>query len=499
MGRVPSSLLTTGIPNLDQVLGGGIPAGDVLLVIGSAGSGKTTFGLQVAFHAASAGRNVVYVSTVSEPPTRLIRHVRSLSFFDESFIGKCFFLLSVYPVVKRELDQVAEALIRAVKEDQASLVVIDGLMTIRDLHPEATELRTFIYELGTALSAMGCTTLLTSTGVEGLDNAASAEFTVADGLIELGMQDIGTQTVRTIRVRKMRGLAPLLGQHTLRVDGNGLTVFPRIESVFVPSDVGLNRERVLLGLSELDAMTSGGLPVGSTTVLAGALGTGKTLTCLQYVVEGVRRGEKGLIVGFRETPQQLIDKARIFGMDLETPIENGQVVIHHRFPVDLIADEVLWEIQREVERCNPRRLVLDSVDELEATVVDARRRRGVLAALVHRWRSRGVTSLVTKEVTQVVGPELDFADTPLAALAENLLLLRYVEFHGELYNIVSVLKMRETPYDHSIRQYTITECGLRVLARIETPEGVLTGIARLPSEARVKRRTRSSEGEERAQ
>jgi circadian clock protein KaiC len=286
----------------------------------------------------------------------------------------------------------------------------------------------------------------------------------------------------------MRGLPNLLGLHSMRIDRQGITVFPRAESVYAPIDIGLSSERIPLGLAELDTMISGGLPVGSVTLLAGALGTGKTLACVHFVMEGARRGEKSLFVGFRETPRQLFDKARAFGLDLEGAVRSGQVEILHRSPVDLNVDEAIWELLGNVERVRPRRLALDGMAELEQGILEERRQRGIMASLAGLLRERGATSLLTKEIAQVVGPELDFSDTPLAALAENLLLLRYVEFRGEIYRILSILKMRDSPHDHSIRQYTITGQGLRVLARMETAEGVLTGIGRLPSETRVKRK-----------
>jgi len=480
-------MLQTGVPNLDLILGGGIPEGDVLLVVGPAGSGKTTLVFQMAFHVASSGGKALYASTLSEPPTRLLRHLRGFSFFDESLIGQRLFLVSTYPTIKQGLERVADALIQAVKEDQATLVIIDGLMAIRDLHPDTPELRSFIYELGATLSTLGCTVLLTSSEAERPGGEPLPEFTMADGILELSRQDIGTRTVRTVRSAKMRGLPNLLGLHSMQITSHGVTVYPRIESVFQPADIGMGPERLPIGLPELDEMMRGGPLQGSVTLLAGALGTGKTLSCLHFIHEGARRGERGLIVGFRENARQLLDKARSFGLDLESAVKEGLVVIIHRPPVDLDIDQITWDIWCQVQRFSPRRLALDSIADLEAALFDQRRQRGYMVALAGSLRSRGVTALMTMEVAQAVGPELDFSDTPLAVLFENLLLYRSVEFRGELYRILSVTKMRDSDYDHSIRQYTITENGLKVLTRTETAEGVLMGIARLPAEMRVKR------------
>ncbi|MBI2864569.1 MAG: AAA family ATPase [Chloroflexi bacterium] len=482
-------MLETGIPSLDLILGGGVPEGDVLLVVGPAGSGKTTLTMQMAFHAASLGHNVLYVSTLSEPPTKLIQRMKAFSFFDEDVVGERVFLLSMYPLIVQGLAQVTNALTQAAKDHQAALVIVDGLMTIRDLYPQAPEMRTFMYTLGPSLAALNATTVVTSSVVERPGEHPYAEFTMADGILEMGKLDIGTQTVRTIRASKMRGLANLLGLHSMRIDGDGITVFPRIESLCELRDVGLSAERVPLGLPELDGMMEGGLLGGSATVLAGSIGTGKTTACLQFILEGARRGQKSLLVGFRETPRQLIDKARLLGMDLAAAIEDGRVEILHRDPVDMVLDEVTWEILCRVESFAPHRLALDGVDELQQAFVDDKRQFGYMACLTATLRARNVTSLIVKEIPQIVGPELDFSSSPLAGLAENLVLMRYVEFRGELFRILSVLKMRDSAHDHSIRQYVITDKGMKVLERMESAEGILTGIARLPSEMRVKRTT----------
>lgn len=478
----------TGVPNLDLILGGGIPEGDVLLAIGPAGSGKTTLALQVAFHIASRGENVLYISTASEAPPRLIKHISSFSFFDETLVGKRLFLLMLYPLVAQGIEKTIDTIIQAAKDRQAKLVIVDGLTTLRDLYPRTTEMRAFMYQMGAALASLDAMAILTSLPAESLEEGALPELTMADGIVELDIQNLGTRTVRTIRASKMRGLAPLLGQHSLRIDGNGLTVFPRLESVFEFRDVGLKRGRVPMGLPELDAMMRGGFPQESVTLLVGSMGAGKTLACLQYLVEGTRRGEKGLFIGFRESPRQLIDKARAFGMDLETPIKDGLVTILFHPQADLVADEVTWEIRHEIERLAPKRVALDSVVELEFAIVDPQRRRGYLAVLAGMLRGAGVTSFITKETAQWIGAERDFSDTPLAFVAENLILLRYIEFRGELVGIISIVKMRDTDFDRSIRQFTIADTGFKVLGKMESAEGVLTGIARLPSEARWKGR-----------
>lgn len=480
-------MLPSGVPNLDLILGGGIPEGDVLLLVGPAGSGKTTMCLQIAFHLAAEGHNVLYVSTLSEPPMRLLRHIRTFSFYNENAIGKQLVLLNVYPLIKQSLEAVTDALISAVRKHKSKLLIIDGLTTFHDLHPQSPEMRTFVYELGASLATLECTLLVASTGMQGAPEYQFPEVTLADSIIELGKHQIGNRTVRTIRTDKVRGQAPLLGLHSLRIDQQGVAAFPRNESFPAGGEVGLGRERVSLGLPELDRMMSGGPRAGSATLLAGALGTGKTLTCLHFLLEGASRGEKGVLVEFRETPRHLMDKARALGLDLEGAVASGAITIMYWSPVDLALDEITWELRATLDRLAPQRLAVDSMADIEAAFEDDRRPRGYMASLARLLRSKGVTSLLTKEVAQVVGPELDYSDTPLAVLIDNLVQLRYVEFRGVIYRALSVIKMQDSDLDRSTRLYVIGDQGLHVLTREETAEGVLAGIARLPSELRVKR------------
>jgi KaiC/GvpD/RAD55 family RecA-like ATPase len=188
----PLESLLTGIRGLDLVLGGGVPAGDTLLVVGEAGSGKTTLALQTAFHLASEGRSTCFASTTSESPTKLLAHARTFAFFDERVVGKRISLLSIHPLVQDGLPAVREALEKEVVATGAALLVLDGLMTLYALHPDPRALRTFVYELQATLSTLGCTLLVTSSRVEPGAMHEYAEFTMADALLRLSHPLVGT-------------------------------------------------------------------------------------------------------------------------------------------------------------------------------------------------------------------------------------------------------------------------------------------------------------------
>jgi circadian clock protein KaiC len=497
LSRTPVSAMPhipSGVPNLDLVLGGGVRVGDMLMVTGPPGSGKTTLALQMAFHTAARESAACFVSTTSESPKRLLEHARSYDFYDETLIGRRLFLLSVFPLIQEGLQPVQQALEREVREREATVLVVDGLMTLYDLHPEPREVRRFLFELTAMLSTLGCTLLVTSSRAQTDDPVHAAELTMADVLISLSQPLVSDGTERRLRALKVRGQTPLLGLHGMRVDHRGLWVYPRFESLSRPGTVGAAEGRLASGLPELDGMISGGLPTGSVSALAGSVGTGKTLLSLQFLLEGTRSGETGVLLTFRETEQELITKARGFGLDLEAPLRDGRILIVYHSPVDLSVDQTMHELADTLESSACRRFVVDGIAELLEPIPEAPRRQTLLHVLGEQLRSRGITAMIPVAVSQTVGPELDLARTPLAVIAHNLLLLRYVEFQGELHRIFSILKVRDSGFDPTIRRYMIDSDGLRIFPPDDSTAGLLTGIAHLASEARVKRPTEPQDG-----
>jgi len=230
-------------------------------------------------------------------------------------------------------------------------------------------------------------------------------------------------------------------------------------------------------LPELDLLMGGGVPVGSTTVLAGSMGIGKTLFSAHFARDGARKGEKALFVSFFEELGALTARAQRIGLDLQPSVASGALRFLYLPPNEVEADILVDQVLAEIARMGARRLVIDGVGILELSIAQADRRHGFLAALSMRLRLAGVTTVFTKEVATVAGTELDFSDTPIAILGENLLLLRYVEMRGRIHRILSVLKMRDSSYANDLREFEITDHGIRVLAPLRSAKGLLTGQA----------------------
>jgi circadian clock protein KaiC len=473
------AVVSSGVPGLDECLGGGLPEGQAFLVTGVSGSGKTVLCTQIAFALAARGESVVLATTTTGSHDKLLEDLDGFEFFDRARLGSELFLLSAYPALKRGPKDAREMLLDAVRDRRAKLLVVEGIGGARDLWREDALFREFLYELNVALSATRCTTLLT-TGASLGRVIEEPEATTLDGIVGLSIEQHAAAAFRRIEVHKIRGRAHLTGRHTMRITAGGIVVYPRLEAMprldraYEPS-----AERCAFDLPELDAILRGGVRRDTATVLAGATGVGKTLLALHFAAAGARRGERSLLYAFMDPSGALVARARGVGLDLEPLLRSGALRIEYPPPIEADADELVDEVLAKVRSAGAARLVVDGCDELTDAVLEPGRTKALLTALLVRLRHAGVTSLFTKEIAKVVGPELDVGDTPLAMLAENLLLLRYVELRSVVHRVLSVLTLRDSGFDASLREVRIgADGGVRVLAALESAGGLLTGQAR---------------------
>ncbi|MCP3161810.1 ATPase domain-containing protein [Myxococcus qinghaiensis] len=474
----PPQNFDTGIPSLNVLLAGGLPARQSIIVTGTPGSGKTVLCSQVAFAAAARGIPVVVATVTSEPHDKLMDALSGFSFHRPELLGDMMFLISAYSALKRGAKEARDLLLQTVRERGARLLFIDGLRSIRDLWQDEARLREFLYELGIGLAALNCIGLFT-TEYPLPRLMELPEATTMDGIVGLSIQAQGSRRLRRVEVMKLRGRPHLLGEHVMRITTDGVDFLPRLEATLPDvEDAPLENERMGFGLPELDAMMYGGFPSNSTTLIAGSMGIGKTLMASYFALDGARRGERSLIVSFFDSPQRVIARARRVGLDMQPAFESGMLEVIQELPAEAEADILVRRILQHIEERGVKRVVLDGLAELELSIMESGRRRVFLAALALRLRQLGVTSVFTREVSKVVGAELDFNDAPVAILAENVLLLRFVELHGRLHRILSILKMRDSKYDNTLREFEVADTGLRVLAPVRSSQGLLTGQAR---------------------
>ena len=474
----PLERLSTGVPRLDQILRGGIPRGSVVLVAGAPGTGKTTLGNQLAFAHAAGGGRVIFASVLAETHDRLLAHMAGFTFFDSTRAGSSIQYLSLLGILEEEgMEAVLDALRRVVREQGAGLLVVDGTATVAELATSRLSFGRFVNRLQVQSALLGCTTLLL---INPDPEAVGDLATHPDGLVVLRQERAGSRRMRTLEVAKLRGADPLGGHHEFAITETGVALYPRLEAALAPDPVAPEPtgDRLGFGLPGLDAMLGGGLLPGSSTLLMGTPGAGKTLTGLHLLVEGARRSERGLIAGFHESPERLIRTAAGVGLDLAGPVAAGLVQILWRPPLELSPDAWAWDLLAAVAAHRPHRLLVDALTDVERRIPGPDRPPDFVAALAGALRAAGVTTLFNAELSTLVGPELRVPLPAVSVALDALILLRHFEWGSRLQRLVSILKERETAFDPTIREFIIGAQGIVVGEPFGGATALLTGAPR---------------------
>ncbi|MFP4435873.1 MAG: RAD55 family ATPase [Chloroflexaceae bacterium] len=462
-----SDVLPTGVPGLDMVLGGGLPVGSMLLVVGGPGSGKTILSQQLCFNlTATHARRAIYFSTLTEPHSKIVRQIRPFHFFDDRRLGDTVLLLALENFMQQGLEATAETIVRTARQQRADLVCIDGFRAIEGMCTQPIDVRRFLYQLSSQLHLLGTTTLIAlERGLSEFDDYGA--YTIADGVLACHFDVHGVRHQRKIEVRKLRTMAPLTGLHSYRISAAGWTIFPRIEALVAARYSDSERRNACTylssGLTRLDELLGGGYTTGSTTLIAGEPGMGKTLLSFYYLHEAIKQGEAALFIGFHEHPDQLLAKAEYFGIPLAAAVQSGQIQLRIFAPTELEPDAISAVIHQAVEEQGIQRLVVDELFELERATAREERMHDYLGALVTFLYNAGVTTYITRMIDRITAETVDVSTMPLAVVAGNVLLLRNVMQAGTTQRMVSIVNTRSNFVQHSVNTYTIGPEGLTIM------------------------------------
>lgn len=480
--------LPSGITGLDTILNGGFLRGGIYFISGQPGTGKTILSNQIAFNHVASGGRVVFVSILSETHARMFSHLSSLSFFNLDHVGDSLYYISGYGTVQKEgLNGLLALLQGTVRDNEATLLIIDGTLTAEAFSPSEIEFKEFIHRLQSYADAYGCTVLLLSSTANSEHDVHAADRiagqTTVDGLIHLSNRLVGVKQGRELHVQKFRGTSFLGGVHTLEITENGVEVYPRVEAMFAgglrANGTGkADRQRLSFGVEKLDAMLRGGVLAGSSTVLLGPPGSGKTLLGLTFLAEGARQGQQGLYFGLNEPPSHAIDAADAIGLDFSGLVESGWITVLWQPALEQSLDVLAHELLAATREGNVRRLFIDGLDGPEDMNGDSERIPLFFTALMGELSNLGVTTLSSVELNALFGPVTDIPIEGVSARVENIIFLRYVEMKSELKRIISILKTRRTSHDGTIREFKITDDGLDVGDKFDGAEAILTGVAR---------------------
>jgi circadian clock protein KaiC len=473
--RQSFTLESTGSSGMNEILGGGLPSQSVVVVAGEPGSGKTVFTLQTLFSAARRGHVCLYLTTLSEPAIKVIRYMQRFRFFDEELLEEKVIFADLSDEIGKGTDAVLTAIEGLIERHGATFIAIDSFRALVEQLGPRDQSRNFIFGLAAHMASSGATSLLVGEYTR-QDSTWLPEFAIADGIILFGHERQELTSVRTLEVTKMRGMSYSQGTHFLDICPDGMRVFPRVSapmSTQVQSSVSYDR-RASTGIEGLDALLNGGLPVGSTTIVQGGTGIGKTLLSLQFLLEGGRRGEKGVLFTLEETPAQLRAVASAIGWDLAAAEAAGNLVIHYTSPVELSTDRFLHQAREEVLRIGATRAVFDSLTTMALGIPSERRFKELVYALAKHLRGDDVTLLMTSEAHQLLG-SAEIGGHGVSFIADNFIQLRYVEVGGRLERAISVLKARGIAHSSELRAAAVGEGGLKVGEPFKDLLGVLTG------------------------
>ena len=477
IGKATINRLRSGVPGLDEVLGGGIPEFSCNLIAGTPGSGKTTLAHQIMFSLATPERPALYFTVLGEPPIKMLRYQQQYDFFDLDKLNRSIRFINLSDdAASGNLDKVLSRIVTEVETQEPGMVFVDSFRSVvlagQDSGSSYGALQQFIQNLGVLMTSWQATTFLI--GEYFSEDDPNPIFTVVDGLIWMRQSVKGDSVVRKIEITKMRGQPSLLGLHTFRVTTAGIHVFapPHLAERSASGSAVSERERLSLGVPGLDAMMGGGLPRGYSVLVTGSSGVGKSILAGMFLAEGARRGETGVIAAFEQRP----NAAR--GRVLAELIENGRIgVVDTRAP-DLSVDEVAKLLIDEIIRLKASRVVIDSLSGFELALAPNFQSdfREALSRMVTALAKTGATVLMTSELEDRY-TDLRFSPYGTAFLTDAIIVQRYVELESRLRRVMAVVKVRASPHSNEIRVFEIDNDGIKIGDPLSSYEALLSGAA----------------------
>ncbi|MFA5172442.1 MAG: ATPase domain-containing protein [Sulfuriferula sp.] len=477
--KVSIRRLATGVPGLDNLLGGGLPEFSFNLIAGTPGSGKTTLAHQIMFSQANPDNRALFFTVLGEPVLKMLRYQQQFPFFDINKVNDSIRFVNLSSdLLEGNFDRVLSRIAEEVKDYAPSLVFVDSFRSVvqsaKQMKHGVSELQQFVQQLGMQMTTWQATTFLIGEYLTP-ESESSPVFTVADGILWLTQNMQRNSMLRKMQVVKMRGQAQVPGLHTFRISNKGIQVFPRAiiqkeSTVGTPAQVSTGVQRITMGIPSLDEMLGGGLPAGYSLLVVGPSGSGKTILATEFLAEGVRRGEPGVIAAFEKSPNQLLSN------QLHALVKEGHVGVIDTRSLDLSIDETLHDLIEMITRMKAKRVVIDSLSGFELALAPefSEDFRGSLYRMVAELTSMGVTILMTSELEDRY-TDLRFSPFGSAFLADAIIVQRYIEIAGQFKRVLSVVKVRGSTHSKDIRLFDITDEGIIIGNILSEYAGIMSG------------------------
>ena len=479
--------IDTGVAGLNDILSGGLPAGQLYLIEGQPGTGKTTLAMQFIAAGMRIGEKGLYI-TLSESQSELEASAASHG-WNRGEIPVAEFIpaeaslspeqqYTVFHPSEVELAETVQKLTELIEREKPYRLVIDSLSELRLLAADTMRYRRQLLALKHFFLGRDTTVLLLDDrSAEGSDMQLQS---IAHGVIRLEkVQRTYGVTRRQIEVMKLRGSAYREGLHDYTIARGGVVIYPRL--VASEHDTPFDGERITSSLPKLDAMFGGGINRGSSTLLIGPSGSGKSTLAMLYANAAAKRGNRAIVYAFDEVLRTAQDRAEGLGLDVRKEIAKGSLAMSQVNPAELSPGEFIWQIRRDVEEKDTRVVVIDSLNGFLMSMPGERDLTLHLHELLAFLNQKGVVTFLIFTQHGLVGGMQTEVD--VSYLSDTVVLLRYFEAAGEIRQVISVIKQRVGQHERTLRELRMSPSGVEIGEPLSSFKGVLTGIPDLTEQS----------------
>jgi circadian clock protein KaiC len=468
--------VSTGVTGLDEVLNGGLVPNRTYMIRGEPGAGKSILGMHFLTAAVENGENALYVN-LEEPTDEIKQNADSLGidvsgvdFLDlspdsEFFVDNLSY--DIFAPDEVEDGSLTSRISEQVQDVAPDRIFVDPITQLRYLSPDEYQFRKEVLSFMQFLKEQGATVLFTSQDTPSAPDD-DLQF-MSDGIVHLRRVEKG----RVVSVPKFRGSSIKDGDHSLRIDEGGITVFPKL----IPEmyDKEFANESITSGVPELDKLLNGGVERGTVTIVSGSPGVGKTTTGVQFMKEAAGRGERSVVYSFEEAKNTLVHRCESINMPVTEMMDKGTLAIEEVEALQLSATEFAHRVREEVEENNTRIVMIDGVEGYRLALRDQDEDIiNELHSLCRYLKNMGVTVILMNEMQTIVG-EFQLTQEGLSYLSDNIVFIQHIEMESEMRKVIGVLKKRTSDFERHVREFRITEYGLQIGEPLLGLTGILSG------------------------
>jgi circadian clock protein KaiC len=473
--------VSTGIKGLDQVLYGGFISQDSYLVRGQAGTGKTTMGLNFLVEGVQKGESALFI-TLSEPETKIKRNAKlrglaidKLNFLDMSPSSDFIKNNEDYNIFLAEEVEKAPILNKisaSIEKYKPQRIFIDGLIQLRFLSTDNYNFRKSVQSLIQLMNENQITSLIASE--LGSESDDDLQF-ICDGVINL----ISEVEERKLHISKIRGSDFIKGYHIYSLNRDNLTVYPNFKSVLNQDEIKKSDfSQLSSGVAEIDQLLHGGLERGTNTLITGPTGVGKTSLALTFVKEAAERGERSVLFTFEENKDILLERTKSINIPISDMLKQDQLKIYSGPQISDNPEIFSYQIKEEIEKHHTDLVMIDSISSFLALYNSKNWDRTNLIKTLNNIKKylqqQNITIIMVNEISNITG-DISISDSKSSFLADNVILLRYLELDGSLRRAIGVIKKRLSSFEIKLRDFQISSEGLKVGHPLENLRGILSG------------------------